>query len=287
MTSFRTQPCNWPLAHCGEASTGEPVCSSLDGLSPEMQVTVENAAVSYLWNWTRRQFGTCPITVRPCRDNCASRWSTYRGRGLPTTNLPWTEGAVGPLNPALIGGQWWNLPCGGNCTGDICSCTYVPTVELAGPVASIDSVRLNGYILDPTAYRLDNYKYLIRTDGDDWPVCQDMVNDPLTDNNTFQVTYEIGVEVPAGGQLAAGILACQMAKAACSDKSCQLPQRIQQITRQQVQSVVLDSYGSMYEYGTTGLWIVDSWVGSIMASNRQTGSRVSSPDYRPSRRTTA
>lgn len=291
MTSMRTEPCNWPLVYCGDGAesgaSGYELCSSLASLTPQMAAIVERAAISYLWNWTRRQFGTCTVQIRPCRDQCNSLWTTYRGRGWPTTNLPWFEGSPGPLNPALIGGQWYNLPCGGGCPQDDCSCQYVPTVDLAGPVASVTEVRLNGAILDPSAYRVDNYRYLIRTDGGDWPVCQNMVSDPLTDDDTFLVTYEIGVEVPAGGELAAGVLACQMAKAACNDKSCQLPQRIQQMTRQQVQVTVLDNYGSMYQYGTTGIWVVDSWVSSIMASNRQTGMRVASPDVRPVRRTTA
>lgn len=292
MTSFRTEPCNWPIVYCGDAAesgaSGLELCSSLASLTPQMAAIVERAAISYLWNWTRRQFGTCPVTIRPCRDQCNSLWTTYRGRGWPTTNLPWFEGSPGPLNPALIGGQWYNLPCGGGCPQDDCSCSYVPTVDLeVGPVASITEVRIDGVVLDPSKYRLDNYRYLVRTDGGDWPVCQDMTRDPLTQSDTFQVTYEIGVEVPAGGELAAGVLACQMAKAACNDKSCQLPQRIQQMTRQQVQVTVLDNYSTMYQYGTTGIWIVDSWVSSIMASNRQTGMRVASPDVRPVRRTTS
>lgn len=281
MTSMRAEPCNWPITYCGDAAdsgaSGYELCSSLASLSPELAERVERAAISYLWNWTRRQFGTCPVTVHPCRDQCNRLWSTYRGRGWPTTNLPWFEGSPGPLNPALIGGMWYNLPCGGSCPADKCSCEYVPTVELAGPVASIDSVILNGVTLDPADYRVDNYRYLVRTDGGDWPVC----------NTDFDVTYQIGVEVPAGGELAAGVLACQMAKAFCGDKSCQLPQRIQQMTRQQVQVTVLDNYSTMYQYGTTGIWVVDSWVGSIMASNRQSGLRVSSPDYRAPRRTTS
>lgn len=294
MTSMRVAPCTWPLAYCGESqeSTGGITdltqCPALASLNPAMAELIEQAAVAYLWNWTRRQFGTCPVTVRPCRDNCGERQSTtYRGYGRMTTNLPWYEGSAGPLNPTLIGGEWWNLPCGGGCPQDQCSCTYVPTVELAGPVASIDSVYINGVQLDPSAYRVDNYRWLVRTDGDDWPVCQDMVRDPLTDNDTFQVTYQIGVSVPAGGQLAAGVLACEMAKAACGDNSCKLPQRIQQITRQQVQTVVLDNYNTMYEFGTTGLWVVDNWVSSIMASNRQVGARIASPDRRAVRRTTS
>lgn len=286
MASLRTEPCNWPLAHCGEASTGEPVCSSLGSLSPEMQEFIEKAAVSYLWNWTRRQFGTCTVVVRPCRDTCLSFMTTYRGRGGPSTYLPWTEGG-GPLNPALINGQWFNLPCGGGCPADRCSCNYVPTIELAGPVASVDEVLINGEVLDPLAYRLDNYRYLVRVDGGDWPVCQDMVQDPsVIGSDTLQVSYQIGVEVPAGGKLAAGVLACELAKAACGSSACKLPQRLQTITRQGIQTTMLDSYDTMYRYGTTGLFVVDSWVASIMASNRQAGTRIASPDRRPVRRTT-
>lgn len=282
MTSMRTQPCDWPLAHCGELG-GQ--CSALAALDPATATIIENAATAYLWNWTRRQFGTCPVTIRPCRDQCASMWSTYRGRGGPSTNLPWYEG-WGPLNPALINGQWWNLGCGGTCNTDPCSCTYVPTVELAGPVASVSQVRLNGVILSPTSYRVDNYKYLVRTDGGDWPVCQNQLGDPETDDDTFEVTYNIGVEVPDGGKLAAGVLACEMAKAACGSAKCQLPQRLQTITRQGVQTALLDSYATLYQFGTTGLWLVDNWVASIMASNRQVGMRVASPDTRAPRRTT-
>lgn len=291
MTSMRAEPCNWPIQYCGDGAasgaSGYELCTSLAALSPEMAALVERFATSYLWNWTRRQFGTCPVTVRPCRDNCADRgWPTYRGRGWPTTNLPWFEGAPGPLNPALIGGQWYNLPCGGGCPADKCSCSYVPSVELAGPVASIEEVRIDGVILDPASYRIDNYRWLVRTDGGDWPVCQDMTNDPLTDADTFLVTYNIGIAPPAGGEIAAGVLACEMAKAICGNRNCQLPQRLQTITRQGVQTTLLDSYDQMYRFGTTGLIVVDMWVASIMASNRQTGLRVASPDFRAVRRTT-
>lgn len=291
MTSMRTEPCNWPIQYCNDGAasgaSGYELCTALASLSPEMAALVERYAISYLWNWTRRQFGTCGVTVRPCRDDCADRlWTSYRGRGWPTTNLPWFEGSPGPLNPALIGGQWYNLPCGGGCPQDSCSCEYVPTVELAGPVASIDEVRINGVVLASSAYRVDNFRYLVRTDGGDWPVCQNMTADPLTDPETFQVTYQIGTAVPAGGEIAAGVLACEMAKAICGNGGCKLPQRIQMVTRQGVQSLVLDNYDTMYQYGTTGLIVVDMWVSSIMASNRQSGLRVASPDIRPVRRTT-
>lgn len=293
MTGPRTTPCNWPLAYCGDSQESNGVtdftqCSSLAGLSPAMAQLIQEAAVSYLWNWTRRQFGTCPVTIRPCRDTCWEAFTVYRGRSS-NNYLPYTDGGYdGPFQPALINGQWFNFGCGGACNTDVCSCTYVPTITLAGPVASISQVRIGGEVLPPTHYRLDNHSYLIRTDGNDWPVCQDMKSDPsVLGSDSFEVTYDLGVEVPAGGQLAAGVLACQMAKAACGDKSCQLPQRLQSLSRQGVVTTVMDSYGSLYEYGTTGLWVVDNWVASIMASNRQAGMRIASPDRRPTRKTTS
>jgi hypothetical protein len=285
MTSMRVEPCDWPLIYCGDGPDGS--CSTLANMNPVTASFVERAAVSYLWNWTGRQFGTCPVVVRPCREDCGGGgWATYRGRS--TTNyLPYSDGGYNtPWQPALINGQWYNFPCG-NCA-DSCSCGYVPTIALAGPVESIEEVKIAGAVLPATDYRLDNFRYLVRIDGGDWPTCQDMTSDvDELGSDSLQVTYNLGLSVPAGGQLAAGMLACELGKAACGNTTCKLPQRLQSITRQQVQMTVLDSYGSMYEYGTTGLWVVDSWVGSILASNRRSGTRIASPDLRPTRRTTA
>jgi hypothetical protein len=289
MTSFRQQPCAWDLI-VGCDVTGAGNCTALNNLSPAMQTVIKNAATAYLWNITGRQFGTCPVSIRPCKKDCYGQYfSTYKGYAWSNTNLPfYGDGSVGwgsVVNPALLGGQWYNLPCGG-CNNDVCSCTYVPTIDLLGPVACVVEVRQNGDVLDPSAYRIDNYRYLVRTDGHDWPTCQDMVADPETDDNTLLVTYKIGVEVPDGGKLAAGVLACEMAKAACGDSSCQLPQRIHSVTRQQVNIVALDSYDSFYLNGTTGIFAIDSWVNSVNYSRHRAGTRITSPDRYDRRRTT-
>lgn len=285
--SIRTGPCNWPLLHCGEEDSGEPVCTSLGALSPTMQEAVTEMAVSYLWNWTRKRYGTCSIVVRPCREQCWDMWTTYRGPRGMRSNIPW-YGSIGgwnTLNPALIGGRWFNLPCG-QCAGDQCSCSALSIVELDGPVDQVTEVLLKGVVLDPTAYRVDNHMQLLRTDGGEWPTCQDMNADPATVGaNTMQVTYDIGVPVPMGGRVAAAVLACQMARAACGGDGCDLPQRLQSITRQGVTMNVLDSFTDLYEKGTTGIWIVDSWVASVNLT--QNGSRVLSPDVVPTRRRTS
>lgn len=281
--SWQIEAPNWPLAYCGEPD-GVETCSSLAGLSSSMEPMVTQMATTFLWNATRQQFGTVTMSVRPCREN-GIPWSTYRGARPTSFQIPWygTYGAWGsPVNPALIGGQWFNLPCG-SC-GDRCSCDWVEKILLPGPVASIGQILLNGAVLDPSVYRVDNGHQLVRLDGTQWPMCQNMAGNPATDPNTFEVTYDIGVPVPVGGQIAAGVLACQMAKAVCRSSSCELPQRIQTITRNGVTVAMLNQYDELYKELTTGLWIVDSWVASI--NRRRGGARVASVDRPSIRRTT-
>lgn len=296
--SPRTGPCNWPLLYCNDTpgqSSDPPesgiaalrTCSHLNSLDPAVAEIIEDAAVEYLWNWTGKQFGTCEITLRPCRKSCGDWFTTYRGFRWQGVGLPFFGGMGGPLNPALIGGMWFNLPCGGGCNGD-CSCGPIHEIKLPGPISHIVEVVIDGVALPSSAYRVDNYTKLVRIDGQDWPDCQDMNADPAeVGGNTFAVTYAIGTPVPGGGQLAAGKLACEMAKAACGGNGCQLPQRIQTITRQGVTTGFLDSFANLYTEGATGLWAVDSWVGSINGPGRRRGGgKVASPDVRPIRRTT-
>jgi hypothetical protein len=295
--SPRTGPCSWPLVYCGDTGGGSSVpgseptergCSHLASLDPAVAEIIEDAAVAYLWNWTGKQFGTCEITLRPCRQSCFDDWTTYRGTRWQGVQLPWYGGwgGAGPVNPALIGGQWYNLPCG-SC-GDECSCGPVRQIDLPGPVSSVTEVVIDAVALPTSSYRVDNHRWLVRLDGEDWPLCQNMNADPATDLDTFAVTYLIGTSVPAGGQIAAGKLACEMAKAQCGGSGCQLPQRLQTITRQGVTMGILDSMESLYAEGSTGIWMVDSWVASINGPARKRGpGRVASPDVRAPRRTTS
>lgn len=277
--TVRTSPCDWPLAHCGE---GGESCASLAGLGADVAALVEQAAQEYLWRWTGRRFGTCSLTVRPCREECYGG-STYRGPGWFTMGLPYFgQPGGGVLNPALIGGAWFNRPCG-DCAGR-CACSEVQGVTLGGPVVSVESVLLSGVELAPNAYRVDNNVELVRLDGGRWPACQDMTA-ALGEADTFGVTYTHGIAVPAGGQLAAGVLACQLAKAVCGDRACRLPQNVATVSRQGVTITLLQSNETMYDHGTTGLWAVDSWVASVN-STKHTGGRVYSPDIGPRRRTT-
>jgi hypothetical protein len=249
-------PCDWPVDYCNDGSLPAP----LDAMDAARVQRYERMAVDYLWSWTRQQFGTCTVALRPCRQPCHG--------GITGNRSPFT--------PALIGGRWFNLACG-SC-GDQCGCSYVSTVVLPGPVGAIEQILIDGAVLDASKYRLDG-RYLIRTDGELWPTCQDLAA-ATTEDGTWEITYTLGIPVPTGGQIAAGVLARELAKAACGDTSCALPRRIQSITRQGV-AIVMDSFEDLAK-GGTGIWLIDSWVSSVTAAPAP--ARVYSPDV--SRRAT-
>lgn len=242
--------CGWTLDYA-------PCDSSWDEL-PEadraaVKAAAEHLAVELLWSWTGRVFGVCPVTVRPCR-GCGGG-STFEGT--------------------------LNMECG-RCLTRACTCgDDLRAILLPGPVQSVTQVLIDGQLLAPMAYRVDRRRILQRTDGEPWPTCQDVaLND--TEPGTWSVTYERGVPVPVGGQVAAAALAVQLGKALCHDTTCELPQRVQSITRQGVTMAVLDEFADV-EKGRTGLWLVDSWVASVINPRRP--STIASPDYRPMRRT--
>lgn len=254
-----TGPCQWPVSYdeCGNG------CAALDQLDDQARARIEQMAVEALWRWTNRVFGLCEISVRPCRQDCTEGLSTFWGSG-GSGGSPW--------RPTLIGGQWYNLTC--QRCGDLCGCTDTPAISLPGPVASISEVLIDGQPLPPASYRVDNRRWLVRLDGGEWPTCQDMSAGPFQPD-TWQVTYARGLPVPVGGQIAAGLLACEFAKALCNDQSCQLPRRVQTVTRQGVTVAMLDAFDDI-DTGHTGIWMIDSWVASVTRARR--GSTVRSPD---------
>lgn len=245
-----TGPCDWPAL--------DIECDAYLNLSPERQEQVRTAAVSFLWHWTGQRFGLCEVTVRPCREDCADG-STFFG----TSNL---------LRPPAAG--WFPSRCG-TCRSGGCGCDYVPSTRLPGPAHSVESVQVDGVELPDTAYRLSGND-LLRVDGGLWPTCQDY-SAPLGAPGTWGITYRRGAEVPPGGVLAAETLACELAKAATGDKSCQLPQRVQSVSRQGVSIAMLDSFEDV-DQGRTGIWVIDSWVSSVNRSPVRP--LVYSPDLR-------
>jgi hypothetical protein len=294
-----TGPCNWPVSYAGcvappfsdgsaEApsnvitdTTGE----SIDDTSPsDDQLLFESIATTYLWEWTGRRYGLCTELIRPCRRNCEqipTFWAQspeVARYGLVTGSM---TGLAGGWLPLFLFGGLGLLGCGSCGQQDQCSCKFVSSLRLPGPVASVTEILVNGSVLSTADYRLDGPR-LVRTDGGHWPECQDMSLD-TSQSDTWSIEYQRGLAVPPGGQVAAGVLAAELAKAACGDNSCALPQRVQTITRQGVTIAMLDDFKNSLDSGYTGIWVVDSWISSV--TRPPMSAIVVSPDFRRPGRT--
>lgn len=123
--------------------------------TPVPQATIDSAvlAASQLaWAVTGRQFGTCEVTIRPCRKKCNDACCIPTGFSFGS-GFPWT-----PVH--LADGTWTNVSC--DCQGDACSCTSVCSIDLPYPVCSVEEVLIDGEIVDPQLYRVDDFKRLVR-----------------------------------------------------------------------------------------------------------------------------
>jgi hypothetical protein len=159
----------------------------------------------------------------------------------------------------------------------------ISEVVLPGPVFDIVSVKVDGITLSTTAYRLDNANLLVRTDGQRWPLCNDL-SKADTETGTWSVTARYGEEVPTIGQIAVGELATEFAKALACDESCALPQPVQQLTRQGV-SVTFLSPDQVFGQGNVGLYHCDLFVGTYNPDKLRNRARVFDLDSPQARRT--
>lgn len=227
------EPCGWAI---------DPTlcCPDWSGYSQELKDRASRYAISVMWAATGRRYGTCSNTVRPCGDrrcgNCDS-WTWLPGVGM---------------RPFILDGLWRNCLCG-------CPCDCKPhcQVKLPGPVDTIVEVRIDGILVDPTSYRVDDHQWLVRLDGACWPECQDYnVNSPA--EGSWLVTYLRGSMIPMVVLDAAATLACEFAKL-CNGQSCRLPGRMSSLTRSGV-SVTFTDIDMMLRRGLTGIPEVDQVI---------------------------
>lgn len=221
------------------------------------QAAATRAASFVLWAATGRQYGVCDLTVRPC-----GRWPCDDGiAGYTWSNGIWT--------PYVFGGEWFNCVC-----GDFCTCGARCRVYLPGPVASVGSVVVDAVTIPGSSYRVDDARWLIRTDGDCWPSGQDFDKDSGT--STFSVAYGRGVPVPDYLLDAAGTYACEWARM-CRGEACQIPTRIVTLTRQGTTFDGVD-FDQLLSSGFTGVSSVDQVI-ALANPHRLTGRmRVLSPE---------
>lgn len=242
-------------------SNGDPIPEALliEGISVASEV---------LWSLSAQQFsGVCSDTVRPVRryydadDLGLWWWGVYRWRGgrYICSRPPERATGCGALSEITLG---------------------------AYPLREILQVRIDGAVVDPTTYRVDDHRWLVRIspDGFGWPCCQQLQNDPMTDLDTFSVAFTYGQAPPDGGQAACRLLAIELAKSASGDE-CNLPDRVTNITQQGMSFVLLDRMPFL-DTGRTGIYSIDLWLSSVNPNSLARRPMVISPDIdRPVRRT--
>ena len=99
------------------------------------------------------------------------------------------------------------------------------------------------------------------------------------------MTFSPGEVLPRIGQIAAGELACEFAKACLSQGDCRLPQQLQTLTRNGVQVEVMDP-ALILDNGLTGFPNVDLFIKAVNPARRASRPRVLSPDLPRDRRVT-
>lgn len=255
-------PCEpWPVRWPCDVSTETPTATG----------QAVDFATEVVWGLSGRQFGFCEVTLRPCRRECVDNFFFDR------EFFPGTQGYV---QPALIGGEWFNIVCGG-CPGT-CSCTTLSEVLLPNVVNSIVEVKVDGVVMPTGSYRVDNDRLLVRTDGGVWPLCNDL-NEDDTQEGTWSVTAVYGREIPEGGRWAVGELACELLKA-FKGEDCRLPRNVTQLARQGV-TISYPDMNDLFNRGRTGLYLVDLFLATWNPNGLKNKSRTYSIDRPRARRT--
>jgi hypothetical protein len=245
---------------CAPWITGLDVadCCTVECDDPSDFDSAAGLASDLLFELSGRRFaGECSTIVRPCVPTCGCPWQIL-SRGHIVWNPNYDDWWFG----------WW-------CDDTTCGCTPLSRVLLSGyPVQEVTEVLIDGVLVDPATYRLDNHRWLTRVrDPADldtvlvWPGCQnlDMEN---TEVGTFSVEYNFGEAPPAIGQAAAAELACELFKA-CNGSACQLPKGVVRVARQGVTlektpfvswGYVTGKRGNLQKGWSTGLALVDAFL---------------------------
>lgn len=214
---------------CSPLDSWQPIwCEELSPAAAAVTGDAVKMAADVLWILSGQRFGLCQVTLRPCRNECSGglggfdEWWPGVGSGIRTSS------GGGP-RPWWWNGVWYNI-CG-TCFGS-CSCTLIDEAFLPAPTREVIEVKLDGVVMDPSRYRVDENRKLVRTDGQLWPMCQDMA---AADDQpgTWSVTITVGEDVPLLARRAVGQLAAELAKD-CAGESCMLPYEITSLSRQGV-----------------------------------------------------
>lgn len=246
---------------CSSWITVEDRCSPCtDAISDEEFEKWMLPASNIVYNLSGRQFpGVCEVDpIRPCAAHVTQRRIDSKPPGWHPT--------------------WGVCGCGGPC-----SCAGNREIALGYyPIDEILEVKIDGEVLDPSEYRLDNWRTLIRLRDPDgrnpgWPTWQEL---DLDDDQpgTWSVLLSWGREPPPEGVRAAAVLACELAMSCSPDLAgeCRLPKNVTSVTREGV-TIVMSPSDFLDKDGKTGLWEVDLFIRSVNPQRSQQNASVWAP----------
>jgi hypothetical protein len=160
------------------------------------------------------------------------------------------------------------------------------------PVTDIIAVREEGVDQDPLDYHIDEYRYLIKNNGEAFPHCGNQYAEAGStyDSDTerggwvFNVTIEHGIPAPRLIKRATRALACSLYADSVGSDECQLPERVTNVTRQGVTMEIQD-FTALLDKGSTGIYEVDLAVRVLNPSGLQSPTFIWTPDmHRGTRR---
>lgn len=247
-----------------------PSCAGVESITPETADLACGLASAVLYQLSGRRFpGVAERTVRP-----ASRRRTDR---LPPDGRVTSDVLVS--GPASLYGHvppGWHEAWGWHYEDDPNDIAGRRQITLGFyPIVSITEVSFAGVTFDPANYRVDEGKWLVRTDGGLWPCRQDWWRND-DEPGTWKVVFDYGVAPSEDAKTVAAVYACELAKSFCG-MECALPARTTSITRQGVTQVVFDPLDLVAD-GMVGLPLVDTWIKAVNPHRRRSRARILSPD---------
>lgn len=223
--------------------------------TPEVKAAAQLWAVGVLWALSGRRFALHPHRIAP-----------YLAPRFPNAYQRRVRAGNGGM---ALAGLAVNYATGVATVG---GSGPARTVRLPGPVHEVTQVQVDGQVLAVEAWTLDPDGTLVRTDGDGWPVGQDV----YAPTPRWLVDYVLGVPVPDAGNVAAGRYAGELVRAS-TGAACALPTRARSITRPGL-TIEMPDVDALTENGRTGSPQVDAWLATVNPGGLTAGATVYSPD---------
>jgi hypothetical protein len=239
----------WPITWPATVDTGS--------LDPSIKALAELYAGACMTALTLHRAGGNPVTIMPGVTNRTS--GHYAWYAPVLDEYPLGSFYPGTFYPSALDLSTWS------------TVAKVEAINLPGPVGAVTEVRVDGAVLDPTLYRVENGNFLVRLDSLRWP--QDS-------GDGFTVTYLNSAPVDAMGAHAGGVMAAEWLKLLTSDKKCRLPSSVTNATRQ---GLTFQVTLGMFPSGVTGLPEIDAYLMLLNPFGLKVMPRVYSPDL-PARR---